>query len=137
VGAQAAVCVLLVFLVLAVGQIVLIIQDHARIAAAPRLTAEALDRAYQKQSGAAKRQYDHKFLIVTGYVSGVDEGLLGDGAIHLADSGGDIECDVDDHYGDCVVNQPCTVAGVCDGIDSYYVIHFSDCRVLSAQRSAE
>ena len=54
-------------------------QQAARIAAAPRLTADDLTAAYQKHPDSAHRQFDHQFIVLTGYVTGLDEGLIGDG----------------------------------------------------------
>lgn len=101
-------------------------QEAEQIAAAPHLTAEDLTAAYEQKKAVARRKFDQKFIVLTGYVSGLDEGLIGDGAVHM----GAIECNVGGEYGSCRAGQTCTLVGTCDGIDAYGSIHFSNCRTL-------
>src|ERR1051326_8408641 len=124
-------------IVLAIGLCILLVQairtrrENARIATAPRISAEAFSSAYQKHSAIASKQFDHKLLVLTGIVSGKDEGLLGDGAIHMAcDVGMDIQCDVGDKYGGCSFGRECTVVGMCEGMDTYGGIRLSVCCVF-------
>jgi hypothetical protein len=129
-GFRVTIGALLLVLALLLVYAVQVRRESAHIAAAPRLSVDMLTLAYQKHTAMAHKQYDHKFLVLTGYVTGKDEGLFGDGAIHMGGDYGEITCDM--NYGDCMVGQSCTVAGTCNGIDSYGMIRFSECRVLSS-----
>ena len=62
-------------------------QEAAHIAVASHIKAEALTFAYERMPAAAARQFDHKYVVVTGIVNGADAGLLGDGDLFLIEIG--------------------------------------------------
>jgi len=101
-------------------------QEAARTAAAPHLKAEELIRVYEKAPGLLGKRYDHKFIVVTGTVDGMDAGLLGDGCLYM----GAINCDVSGEFGPCRGRATCTVAGTCEGKDENGVIHIANGREL-------
>jgi hypothetical protein len=122
--------------------------EVARIAAAPHITDEYLIDAYEKHLASARQRFDHQLIVLTGEMSGYDEGLIGDGAVHM----GSIECDPGASHDSftlslvkawlspvgiggyrdipCQAGRPCTLLGVCEGIDKYGEIHLSECRTI-------
>jgi hypothetical protein len=106
-------------------------QEAAHMAVAPHLKAEDLTLAYQRDPGATARQYDHRYVVVTGVVNGADGGLLGDGALYMAG----ISCEVSGHYGPCGGGEACTVFGICEGKGENGVITISPCRALRSEQA--
>ena len=102
-------------------------EEASRIAAAPRVTDDDLTLAYKRNQEAARRRFDHKRLIVTGTVGGMDEGLFGDGCIHMGEA---VICDVGGHFGGAASGRSAMVVGTCKGKDAYGAIWISDAYVL-------
>jgi hypothetical protein len=125
------VAIVVVFVVAAVALTALMVQrignerEAAQIKAAPHVTSIELI-AICKSGREAQKQVLKRLVVVTGYVDGADEGLIGDGALHM----GNIECDVDGHYGPCKVGSNCTVVGTCEGIDQYGLVLLREARAL-------
>ena len=103
------------------------LEHAARIKAAPHITAEYLTSTYEKDRTAAHHQFDGKMIVLTGSVSGMDEGLIGDGCIHI---GGAIECDVGGNFRGVGVGQQVTIMGICDGMGAYGEIFLHNCSRL-------
>ena len=102
-------------------------QESVRIAAAPHVTDASLTAAYQKNAQTAGRRFDHKMVVVTGTVAGMDEGLFGDGCIHM---GGAVVCDVGGHFGGTGWGQHVAVVGICEGMDANGNLNLNECRVF-------
>lgn len=98
---------------------------------APKVTVEELNVAYRKDRAHARRQFAGRLIIITGTVLGMDEGLFGDGAIHLG--GGqdlEVECDVGSQFGMVKLGQTARAAGVC-GPESNGVLRMERSEVLA------
>ena len=101
-------------------------QEAARIAAAPHLKAEDLVADYAHEPVITGKRYNHKFIVVTGMVNGMDAGLIGDGVLYMDG----IDCDVEGQFGSCGGGETCTVAGTCEGKNEDGKIIVSNGRTL-------
>ena len=107
-------------------------QFETRISAAPRISAEYLASVYEHNRATTGQQYDGKLIVLTGTVSGMGEGLIGDDCIHIGTS---IECDVGGHFDGVARGQDVTLAGVCKGMDAYGMIFVESCSILQIHRT--
>lgn len=102
-------------------------REAEEIAKAPHVSDDTLFSAYTKNSKTAQKKFDGKIIVVTGIDCGEDEGLFGDGCIHMEN----VVCDVGSHFDAAAVSHPVTVVGMCKGRDAYGNICISNARVLS------
>lgn len=101
-------------------------RDAEMIARAPHVSDDGLTSAYAKNIRAAQKRFDGKIIVIRGVDGGEDEGLFGDGCIHM----GDVLCDVGSRFEAAAVGKQVTVIGRCKGRDAYGEIYLSDARVL-------
>jgi hypothetical protein len=109
------------------------VQENATEDAAPHLFVEDLTRAYYTDSAAARKKFDHQWVVVSGILSAVDPDLTS-ADLRLMGADGDILCHTSHSPQPCAINGGCTVAGICEGMDIHGRIRLSDCYVVSAFR---